>query len=220
MPASFSAWADGTIVRLFRDGAIGRVRHVQVGWDSSAPGDPGDFWRWQRSTSGENIMALGILAEAMTRWLGQPEAVTAVTRLGPAERPGPPGPIAADVPDHVLALVEYPDDVTATVEMSARTNGIASDHATFHGTTGSLVVDLGAQRIELAHGDRARDRRPSATRTAPAGPQRSTSSAPSGAGRRGTLTDFPTGLGYMAFLEAVHRSAASGCRTVIEGDAP
>ena len=92
VPATFSAWADATIVRLLRDGAIGRVRHVQVGWDASGPGDPGDFWRWQRATSGENVMALGILAEAMTRWLGQPEAVTAVTRLGPAERPGPDGP--------------------------------------------------------------------------------------------------------------------------------
>ncbi len=39
-------------------------------------------------------------------------------------------------------------------------------------------------------------------------------------GPPGTLTDFATGLGYMAFLEAVQRSAASGSRTVIEGEAP
>ena len=219
VPASFSAWADRTIVRLLRDGTIGRVRHVDVAWDSSGPADPGDFWRWQRSTSGENIMALGILAESMTRWLGQPEAVTAVTRLGPPERPGPSGPIAADVPDHVLALVEYPGDVTAVIEMSARTNGIGSDHATFHGTTGSLIVDFGAQRIELVGGTaretvavRDEDR---AGWTA----EVDFVSAIRG-GPPGTLTDFPTGLGYMAFLEAVHRSAASGCRTVIEGDAP
>jgi predicted dehydrogenase len=219
VPATFSAWADRTILRLLRDGAIGRVRHVQVAWGASAPGDSGDYWRWQRASSGENVMALGILAEAMTRWLGQPESVTAVTRLGPAERPGPAGPIAADVPDHVLALVEYPDDVTAVIEMSARTNGIASDHATFHGTTGSLVVDLGTQRIELVRGAvrepvvvRDEDR---AGWTAEA----DFVSAIRG-GPPGTLTDFPTGLGYMAFLEAVHRSAAGGCRTVIEGDAP
>ena len=109
--------------------------------------------------------------------------------------------------------------MTAVVEMSARTNGIASDHATFHGTTGSLVVDLKAQRIELAHGTeretvaiRDEDR---AGWTA----EVDFVSAIRG-GSPGTLTDFPTGLGYMAFLEAVHRSAASGCRTVIEGDAP
>ena len=164
-------------------------------------------------------MALGILAEAMTRWLGQPEAVTAVTRLDRPERQGPAGPIAADVPDHVLALVEYPDDVTATVEMSARTNGTTSDHATFHGTTGSLVVDLGAQRIELAHGT---TREPVTIRDEDRAGWTAEIDFVSAirGGPPGTLTDFPTGLGYMAFLEAVQRSAASGCRTVIEGEAP
>jgi predicted dehydrogenase len=220
VPATFSAWADATIVRLLRDGAIGRVRHIQVGWDASGPGNPGDFWRWQRATSGENVMALGILTEAMTRWLGQPEAVTAVTRLGPEERPGPDGPIAADVPDHVLALVDYPADVTATIEMSARTNGVASDHASFHGTDGSLVVDLGAKRIELVRPGREREPvvihdEDRAAWTA----EIDFVSAVRG-GPPGTLTDFATGLGYMAFLEAVQRSAVSGCRTVIEGDAP
>jgi predicted dehydrogenase len=219
VPATFSGWADGTIVRLLRDGAIGRVRHVQVAWDASGPGDAGDFWRWQRATSGENVMALGILAEAMTRWLGQPEAVTAVTRLGPAERPGPAGPIAADVPDHVLALVDYPADVTAVIEMSARTNGIASDHVTLHGTTGSLVVDLAAQQIELT---RSGAREPVAIRDEDRAGWTAELDfvAAIRGGDPGTLTDFATGLGYMAFLEAVQRSAASGCRTVIEGEAP
>jgi predicted dehydrogenase len=219
VPATFSAWADATIVRLLRAGAIGRVRHVQVAWDSSGPGDPGDFWRWQRSLSGENIMALGILAEAMTRWLGQPRAVTAVTRLGPAERTGPDGPIAADVPDHVLALVDYPDDVTATIEMSARTNGLTSDHVTFHGTTGSLVLDLAAQRMELVRGDARETVTVHDEDRAGWTAEIDFVSAIRG-GPAGTLTDFPTGLGYMAFLEAVHRSAASGSRTTIESEAP
>ena len=220
VPATFSAWADATIVRLLRDGAIGRVRHVQVGWDASGPGNPGDFWRWQRGTSGENVMALGILAEAMTRWLGQPEAVTAVTRLGPAERPGPDGPIAADVPDHVLALVDYPADVTAVIEMSARTNGVESDRATFHGSDGSLVVDLGGQRMEIVRP--GGEREPVVIRDEDRAGWTAEIDFVSAirGGAPGTLTDFATGLGYMAFLEAVQRSAASGCRTVIEGDAP
>ena len=90
VPASSSAWADGTIVRLLRTAPSGasatsRSPGIRVGRAT-----PGDFWRWQRSTSGENIMALGILAESMTRWLGQPEAVTAVTRLGPRNDPDRP----------------------------------------------------------------------------------------------------------------------------------
>ena len=41
VPAIVLAWADATIVRLLRDGAIGRVRHVQVGWDVERAGRPG-----------------------------------------------------------------------------------------------------------------------------------------------------------------------------------
>ncbi|MBA2700773.1 MAG: Gfo/Idh/MocA family oxidoreductase, partial [Chloroflexi bacterium] len=44
VPASFSLWADATIRRLLGDGAIGRVRHVRVDWDASAPGEAADFW--------------------------------------------------------------------------------------------------------------------------------------------------------------------------------
>lgn len=220
VPASFSLWADATIVRLLGEGAIGPVRHVQAAWDASNPGDPGDFWRWQRAASGENVMALGILAEAMARWLGQPTAVTALTRLGSPTRPGSDGPVEVDVPDHVLALVEYPDDVTAVIEMSARTNGLESDHVTFHGTDGSLVVDLGAQTIALVR--RGGGRESVAIRDEDrAGWTAEIDFVAAVRGERPvTLTDFATGVGYMAFLEAVERSAGSGSRTVIEGEAP
>ncbi len=219
VPASFSFWADRTIRRLLDAGAIGRLRHVQARWDSSGPGDPGDFWRWQRSASGQNVMALGILVEAMTRWLGQPRALTATTSLGPSSRPGPDGPIDADVPDHVVALVDYPDEVTAVIEMSARTNGVDPDRVVLHGTSGSLVVDLAAQAIELAGQDGGR----APVAIEPADRDEWTAEIDFVAAIRGerpvTQTDFETGLGYMAFLEAVERSAASGCRTVIDGGA-
>lgn len=221
VPASFSFWADATINRLLADGAIGRIRHVRARWDASGPGEPGDFWRWQRSTSGENVMALGILAEAMARWLGSAEAVTALTRVDLPVRQGPSGPIEADVPDHVLALVEYPDDVTAIVEMSGRTAGSKPDNVTFHGTDGSLVVDLTAQRIELVKTGQARG-----DEVAIRDEDRAdwTAEIDFVAAVRGegpvTQTDFATGLGYMAFLEAVQRSAAGGRRTVIEGESP
>ena len=217
VPATFSSWADATIARLIADGAIGRVRHVQVSWDYSAPGDPGDAWRWQRRASGDNVMALGILAEAMARWLGPARTVSAITRLGSVARPGPAGPIEPDIPDHVLAIVEYSDDVTATIEMSGRTNGLTSDHVIFHGTDGSLIVDLPGHHI----------------RRAPVGqPPESvvirdearagwTAEIDFVAAIRGerpvTLTDFATGVSYMAFLEAIHRAATDGTRTIIEG---
>jgi predicted dehydrogenase len=216
VPASFSLWADGTIARLLGEGAIGRVRHARAHWDNSGPGDPGDHWRWRREFSGQNVMALGILVEAMARWLGQPTAVTATTRIGTDERIGPDGPFTPDVPDHVLAIVDHPDDVTATIEMSARTNGTEPDGTIIHGTDGSLRIDLAERRLELIGRDGARrdvdirdeDR------------AEWTAEIDFVAAIRGeaevTLTDFATGVAYMAFLEAVERSNAEGRRVAIE----
>ena len=221
VPASFSLWADGTIRRVLTDGAIGRVRHVRVSWDHSGAGDPRDFWRWQRQFSGENVMALGILVEAMARWLGPAEAVTAVTRVTESRRDGPSGPVDVDIPDHVLVIAEYGDDVTATIEMSARTNGLTSDHVTFHGTTGSLIMDLAGQHLERAPvGGGRGDRENVAIRDEDRAEWTAEIDfvASIRDGRPVTLTDFATGLGYMAFIEAVHRSAAEGRRITIEGD--
>ena len=155
----------------------------------------------------------------MARWLGLAEAVTAVTRRGLTQRPGPSGPIETDIPDHVLALAEYADDVTAIIEMSARTNALEPDGVTIHGTTGSLVVHFASERIERIRpgGDREtvtirdEDR---AGWTA----ERDFVAAIRGDAEV-TMTDFATGVAYMAFLEAVEESAASGRRIAIRHSA-
>lgn len=216
VPASFSFWADKSIERTLRDGSIGRVRHVRVAWDASGPGNPADFWRWQRRYSGQNVMALGIVAEAMARWLGDARTVSATSSLGDPFRPGPSGPVRSDIPDHVLALIEYPDDVTASLEMSARTNAIESNRATFYGTEGTLRVDFGAERIERAPLGRAWE--PVEVRNEDRAGW--TAEIDFIAAIRGeqevTLTDFATGLAYMAFVEAVNRSATGGQRAPVE----
>lgn len=215
VPSSFSLWADATIEKTLRAGSIGRVRHVRVGWDTSGPGDPSQFWRSQRRFSGQNVMALGICYEAMARWLGEARAVTAETRLGEPLRPGPSGPVPADVPDHLLALIDFPDDVTATLEMSARTNAVESNRATFYGTDGTLRVDFGAQRIDRALV--GKDWKPVQVREKDRAGW--TAEIDFVAAIRGekevTLTDFATGVAYMAFVEAVDRSAAIGKRVPV-----
>jgi predicted dehydrogenase len=184
-----------------------------VTWQSNGPDEPDEGWRWQRRFSGENVMALGIVYEAMARWLGAATAVSAATRLDPGDG-------AIDVPDHVLAILAFPDDVTATIEMSARTHPIASNTATFFGTHGALEVDFASQRIrtalsgagwtdvEIRDDDRAGwtaeiDFIASIRDGAPV-----------------TLTDFATGAHYMAVVEAIDRSAASGLRHSVEAIEP
>ncbi len=207
VPASFSLWADATIRRLLADGAIGRVRHLRLTWQSSGPDEAGEAWRWQRRYSGENVMSLGIVYEAIARWLGQATSVTAVTSY-----PAPTGDVAIDVPDHVLAILEFPDDVTASIEMSARTQPPASNTATIFGSEGTIEIDFGAQRIRRAPADgewadvevRDEDR---AGWTAEIDFVASIRD-----GRPVTLTDFATGAHYMAVVEAIDRSAAKGGR--------
>jgi len=212
VPASFSLWADATIARLLASGAIGRLGHARVAWDASGPDDPAEAWRWQRRYSGENVMALGILYEAMARWFGPATGVTAVTRSGRPIRPGPDGDIEVDIPDHALAIVEFPDDVTATIEMSTRTNPLESNRAILYGTEGTLRVDFTARRIDHAPlgGDWAPVEIDDADR---AGWTAEIDFVAAIRGERPvTLTDFATGAHYMAVVEAVDRSAAGGRR--------
>jgi predicted dehydrogenase len=153
-------------------------------------------------------MALGIVYEGMARWLGAATAVMATTRFAEADP-------SVDVPDHVLATLEPPDDVTATIEMSARTHPIASNTATFFGTTGTLEVDFANQRIRHAPAGgvwadveiRKEDR---AGWTAEVDFVASIRE-----GRPVTMTDFATGAHYMAVVEAVDRSAAAGRREAV-----
>lgn len=214
VPASFSLWADATIRRLLADGAIGRLRHARVTWQSNGPDEPGEGWRWQRRFSGENVMALGIVYEAMARWFGEAAAVTAVNHIDGSVA-GPSGASEVDVPDHVLAILEFPDDVTATIEMSARTQPIASNAATMFGSAGTLEVDFAAQRIRLAQAGRdwavveirEEDR---AAWTAELDFVASIRK-----GQPVTRTDFATGAHYMAVVEAADRSANQGRRELV-----
>lgn len=218
VPASFSLWADATIRRLLVDGAIGQLHHARVLWHAGGPDEPGEGWRWQRRFSGENAMALGIVYEAMARWLGPATAVTAVTRPGAAPEPGSAGPAGEiDVPDHVLAVLEFPDDVTATVEMSARTKPIAPNSATIFGSAGTIEVDFAAQRIR--HAPAGRTWVPVEVRDSDRAGWTAEIDfiASIREGRAVTLTDFATGAHYMAVVEAVDRSAAEGRRETVRG---
>ena len=216
VPSSFSLWADTTIERLLRSRAIGRLRHVRLSWDSSGLDDPAEAWRWQRQYSGENVMALGIVYEAMARWLGRAMAVTAVTRLGVARRLGPDGPVEADIPDHVLAILEFPDEVTATIEMSARTSPLESNAAILYGTAGALRVDFAAERVGRAPlgGDWAPE--PVRYQNRAGWTAEIDFIAAIRGERPVTLTDFATGAHYMAVVEAVDRSSVKGRRQSVD----
>jgi predicted dehydrogenase len=216
VPASFSLWADRTLASALANRAIGTVRHARVVWDAAGSVAPSEHWRWQRAHSGVNVMALGILAESMARWLGPATAAQATGRILQPSKPGPSGPVVGDVVDHLLVIAEYPAGVTASIEMSIAT--------VTGGTRIELLGDDGVIDVGLASGTLTRMGRDGSRAPIEIRPQdrlgwtaeidfvRSIRE-----GAPVELTDFPTGVAYMAFVDAVDLAVRSGHRVVVGG---
>ena len=214
VPGPFSFFADATVVRLLREGAIGTPRTFRATWAGAISAPGGDQWRRERRFSGNNVMTLGILYESVARWLGQAERVGAELVNYAPSQPGPDGSaIPADIADHAIVTARFPGGVVGTFEVSAYARFTPANAVSIFGANGALHVDLARQQISLA--------RPTASRPEPV-------EIP--AGERGawrveeafigairgvepvTLNDFATGVAYMAFTDAVHASAETGVR--------
>jgi predicted dehydrogenase len=218
VPASFSVWADRAIGRVLGDGSIGRVRAARVAWESEPPTEAGEHWRWQRRFSGNNIMALGIACESIARWLGFAEWVTAELAIVDPRKPGPSGAmVPSDVPDHVLAIVGYPGDVTLSLEMSTVSLRGEGNHTRFYGTDGVLDADFGAETLTIVRPDGSRE--PVTVLPEEHDEWRAESDFVSAIRGRSTidLTDFDTGRRYMQLVDAIHESNRLGARVAIEG---
>jgi predicted dehydrogenase len=214
VPGSFSLWADRTIRRLIDEQVVGSIRHVRIRWDASGSVAPTEYWRWQRAASGVNVMALGILAEALERWLGPAGWVQSAGRILQPRKPSRDGEVDTDVFDHLLVTAGYEGDVTATVEMSIVTSREGT-RIELVGDGGTIEVDLAGQAIVLRESE---------------GGPRTVTIAPEDRlgwsaevdfvasirhGRPVELTDFATGVRYMAFVDAVDRAARTGTRVDI-----
>jgi predicted dehydrogenase len=216
VPGAFSLWADATIARLLREGAVGELRSVRLGWSGGVRG--ADPWRRLRRHSGNNVMALGIVYEGMMRWLGRAAWVSASLELQEPTMPGPDGrPVPVDVPDLVHALIGFPGPVPAILEMTAdpRPEPLA---CWFHGSSATLRADFGRSRLELAGPD-GRFRRvpvPRAERGRWHVERDFVAAIRQGAPV--TLVDFESGWHGMAVTDAFHESAATGRRVEVPRD--
>ena len=197
-------------------GSIGRLLAVRVSWDAGTASDPGEHWRWQRRLSGTNTMALGIVYEAMARWLGPAEWVSAEARIVQPRKPGADGRLVpTDVADHLLAIAGFPGDVTAGIEMSTVSLRDAGNRAVFIGTDGQLEADFTAEGLTV-------QRAGSPAETVEIRPderdewrcERDFVAAIRGEAAV-ELTDFATGRRYMEFVDAVDLSARLGQRIAL-----
>ena len=213
VPSPFTIPVDRTIQRLLRENAIGDLRSVRVFW-SPGPHDPGRrlSWRHQRELSGNNVMALGIVYEAMARWLGQATAVQAVAHLfEPFKVDASGARVVSTIPDHITFLAEFPGPVFVSMEMSAHTSH-ESNSVLFFGTAGTIRLRPTELALEIATGNdgfKPAEQKP--------GEREDWRVEEEFIGAiRGEeivrLTDFATGAAYMTFTDAVQESAATGRR--------
>lgn len=211
VPAPHTLAVDKVIKDKIADGYLGDILSVDI---SVHQGDFIDWespfhWRDDRDLSGYNIMRLGIWYEAMMRWLGPAESVTAITKIHVKSRDDGTGGIRhITIPDHVEILCEMASGPLVHIRHSAVVGLAPADSAWFFGTEGTLYLDAGGMKL---FGGRRGDETLSQLEIPP---------SKRGVWRveeefinaiRGiepiTHTDFYDGVRYMEFTEAVTRSA-------------
>ncbi len=209
VPSPMSLWADACVRRLLVEGAIGDLRLVRV-FSGGGSGDVAlrQQWRRDRRLSGNNVLSLGILYEALARWFGHATWVQAAEQI--IDPGGPDGP--ADVPDLVSITASLPGGAQMTLDMSPHARFGEGNGAWLYGSSGTLHVDLDAQQLTLHRQDAETEVvTPSTEERGEWQVEQEFVGAIRGENPV-RLTDIPTALRYMEFTDAVRRSAASGER--------
>ena len=211
VPSPFSLRVDRTIQRLIRDGWLGDVLVVDVrAGGTFIDKDIEMHWRHNMDYSGLNVMTMGIWYEALMRWVGEATSLVAKGKTFTPVRQDEEGRMmGVRIPDHIDIIADLAGGGQAHIQVSNVTGFGDPPSATIYGSEGTLHFsgdvltggqrgDSGLSEIEVpddeAGGWRVEEEFISAIR-----------------GQEViTHTDFATGVKYMEFTEAVHRSRRSG----------
>jgi predicted dehydrogenase len=142
VPSPFTLHVDDTVRRLLDEGRIGRPLAVQVRVADGAFLDPAAplHWRQDRRRSGVNVLSLGIWYEAVMRWVGEADRVSAMGRAFVRRRRDPEtgADLPAEVPEHVDVLAAMRCGAQALFSISAVAGLVPSREAVVLGTEGTL----------------------------------------------------------------------------------
>lgn len=232
VPAPMSLPFDATVTALLADGTLGAVREAVLTCtgDGAADARRPMTWRQDAALSGRNTLFLGIYYEMLRRWLGaDPVSVVAESAVFTPERAHESGGTQAVlIPESVTVLGRYaarPADadrveLAAGARLVGHFSGVETSgpraELRLNGSAAGLRLDL--QRGELWLG------RPGAAEQV----VETADGRPDGWNvevdfvdsiREGwpvRLTDFASGVRYMALTEAVWESwRADGARTAV-----
>jgi len=214
VPAPHTLEVDATNQSLIEEGFLGEVLAVEL---QAAQGrfvepDAPIHWRQDITLSGHNILNMGIWYEAMMRWLGPAQRVTAMTKIvAPRRKDATGGAHEIRVPDHVDILVQFRRGAVGHLRFSSITALAPSPEAWLFGSEGTVRLEADALRLSGGRrGEGALKELPVAPKTR-IGWRVEEEFVNAIRGREKiTRTGFEDGVCYMEFTDAVTRSATTG----------
>ncbi len=214
VPAPHTLEVDATIQTLLGEGFVGEVLAIELQASGGRFVEPDAplTWRQDVGLSGHNILNMGIWYEAMMRWLGPAQRVTAMTKVAVPHRKDSTGaPHDVRVPDHVDILAQFRGGAVGHLRFSSVTGLAPASEAWIFGTEGTLRLE--ADALRLTGGRRGE----SALREIPVPPKtrigwRVEEEFVNAIRGREKIarTSFEDGVRYMEFTDAVTRSAGTG----------
>ena len=212
-PTSTSYTIDNALKRLIDEGFLGELLSVDF---TSLQNNFADFerplhWRHDRDLSGYNTLNIGASYESMMRWLGRGNRVMAMSKIHVPYRENDQGHLTSvTIPDHVDILYELANGAQVHMQMSATSGLNGGSHIRMFGTDGTIHVDSQRRVWAGRRGDSelAEVPNPPETQARYRVEEQFTNAI------RGTeqvdMVAFETGVHYMEWTEAVHRSAMTG----------
>jgi predicted dehydrogenase len=216
VPSPFGLVQHEYLHEAIADGFLGEFRElVVIGatdgfWDSGQP----LHWRQEREISGLNVLALGILHEAAIRFAPEPTRLFAQTQLFEPERAASPysGDTRATIPDSVQIVTELDGGGRGLYHLGGVHLFGPGHQIHMYGSKGTIRLELGPQeRLLMGRAGEAEMHEPDIPAEQRGGWRVEAEFIGAIRGEEPVrFTDFATGVKYMEFTSAVHKSAAEG----------
>jgi len=210
VPSPFTLGDDDWIRERIEEEILGDLLEVRVRFLNGALcSDQAPMnWRLDQELSGKNTMVLGILHEAILRWIPLPGLrVSAAAGWGCAERPGAGGDRYPVVIPESLQIAAHPSSGPRMLyDLSQLHAGANENRIEICGKRGTLIVNIAESRIDLT----VDDQEPVSRKIVDAWDVEGEFIRSIREGTPVKRTSFEEGLKYMAFTEAVWESWSKG----------
>lgn len=203
VPSPFGLRAGEKVRQMLSDGYIGELREFVVRGANAEFADPAVrlHWRQSREFSGINVLALGILHETLIRWIPDPTRVIASAGTFAPQ---------ATRPDSLHILTELANGARGVYHLSGVVHHAEPFAIKLYGTKGTIEYDVRNDRLYSGQSNDSKLTEVIVPADEQGGWRVEADFVEAiRGGDRPTLTDFPTGVRYMAFTDAVERSAAA-----------